>query len=64
MGASHQGILFYHTTQGRKNKGLLEGEYEISGTKNEVIKRKQAEGMNWPGSRTFQIRWRHFFGIM
>jgi hypothetical protein len=20
--------------------------------------------MNWPGSRTFQIRWRHFLGMM
>jgi hypothetical protein len=60
MGARHQGILLHHTTQGRKNKGLLEGEYQISGTRNEVIKRKQEEGMNWPGSRTFQISWRRF----
>jgi hypothetical protein len=31
---------------------------------NGVIKRKREEGMNWPGRRTFQIRWRHFFGMM
>jgi hypothetical protein len=29
-----------------------------------LMKGKQEGGMNWPGSRTFQIRWRHFFGMM
>jgi len=56
MGARHQGILLHHTTQGRKNQALLEGEYQISGTRNEGIKRIQEEGINWPGSITFPSR--------
>jgi hypothetical protein len=64
MGVRHQDILLCHMTQGRKNKGLLEGEYQISGTRNEIIKRKQEEGMHWPGSRAFQGGWRHFLGMM